>query len=105
MQLARDTRATTAVEAAPKAFGAAMFKILQATSLRMASAWQARLPLQTNRAGYLVGSQNYDTKIAQMRPDFQGKPGEERSFVLLRQEPNRTTPRYQLRKLSRVTID
>ena len=39
------TRATTAVEAAPKAFGAAMLKILQATSLRVASAWQARLPL------------------------------------------------------------
>ena len=36
------TRATTAVEAA---VSAAMFKILQATSLRVASAWQAR-PLQ-----------------------------------------------------------
>jgi len=37
------TRATTAVEAA---VSAATFKILQATSLHVASAWQARLPLQ-----------------------------------------------------------
>jgi predicted SpoU family rRNA methylase len=40
MQLARDTRATTAVEATPKAFGAAMIYIPQATSLRPASVWQ-----------------------------------------------------------------
>ena len=54
----------------PESVRAAMFKILQATSLRLASAWQARLPLQTNRP-YLFRwfAQNDDLahQIAQTR--------------------------------------
>ena len=86
LRLARDTHATTAVEAA---VSAAMFKILQAT----------RLPLQSNRYICFAGSRKTATRIKSRKVLTRLLAKPENSFVSLvifRSRANGRASRYEL---------